>query len=91
MIPIPVGTLVEYKGSLAHGTYVVTGHQGPVADLFSPREHEVMQEQGFSLADAYPDGVAYEIWPEGMPRTFGNRMYMVSRVRRGSLTVKEEK
>jgi len=26
-----------------------------------------------------------------MPRTFGNRMYMVSRVRRGSLTVKEEK
>jgi hypothetical protein len=90
MEPIPVGTLVEYKGSWQQA-YVVTGHQAPVADLFSPREQEIMQEEGLSLADAYPDGVAYEIWPEGMPRKFGNRMYMVSRVRRGSLTVKEEK
>lgn len=75
--PLPVGTVVTYHGSLSDGTerrYVITEHEEPRAGLPGP---EI----------SYPDGVAYVIWPEGMPRKFGNRMYAVYQVRRPSLTV----
>lgn len=80
--PIPIGTVVDYHGSLSTGSdrkYVVTDHDNP-QDLFP-------EDQWKLLAEAYPDGVAYTIWPEGMERRFGNRAYMVFRVRRTSLEV----
>lgn len=79
MKPIPVGTLVDYHGSHKHGRYVVTAHHCP-HDMFPRSEWD-------EVGEYYPDGVAYEIWPEGMERKFGNRDYMVYRVRRSSLTV----
>lgn len=77
--PIPVGTVVDYHGSLAHGRYVVTGHDNP-QNLFP-------YDKWHLLAEAYPDGVAYTIWPEGMEQRWANRAYSAYRVRRGSLEV----
>lgn len=79
MEPIPVGSVVQYRGSHTHGEYVVVAHRDPAGPLFPPLSPEI-------LADAYPDGVAYEIWLRSVLRRFGNRMYMVTRVRRRSLT-----
>jgi hypothetical protein len=84
--PLPVGTLVDYRGSQSHGRYIVTGHQDP-RDLFSVKEMEqITGEYPAGLAEVYPDGIAYTIWREGIEQRFGNRMYMITRVRRGSLT-----
>jgi hypothetical protein len=69
--PIPVGAKVFYHGSHRHGEYIVTAHEAPRPGV---------------PADAYEDGVAYTIWPEGMPQKFGNREHMISQVRRRSLT-----
>jgi hypothetical protein len=74
MDPIPVGTLVDYHGSHQHGRYTVTGHQEPRPGVPDPEVN-------------YPDGVAYVIWPEGLPVKFGNRKRSVAQVRRRSLTV----
>jgi hypothetical protein len=85
--PIPVGTVVTYHGSLScdpDKRYVITAHCNP-QEMF-PEDFWAKYAQ--ELSDAYPDGVAYTIWPEGMPQEFGLREYMVYRVRRGSL--KEE-
>lgn len=79
MKPIPVGTLVDYHHG---GRYTVTAHHCP-HDLFPRNEWD-------EVKDHYPDGVAYEIWPEGMEIKFGNRQYSVYRVRRSSLTVIHE-
>lgn len=79
MEPIPVGAIVDYRGSLRHGRYVVTAHEDPKT-LFPVSQH-------YLIADSYPDGVAYQIWPEGMPQKFGNREHMAYRVRRKSLTL----
>ena len=76
MKPIPVGTLVDYHHG---GRYVVTAHHCP-HDLFPKNEWD-------EVKDHYPDGVAYEIWPEGMVGKFGLRHLSVYRVRRSSLTV----
>lgn len=82
--PYPVGAVVDYHGSHSHGRYVITAHYR-LDDLFRPGELEQMAANGVRLEDAYPDGVAYEIWRQGVLRKFGNRMYSVVRVRRGSL------
>jgi len=87
MEPIPIGTVVDYHGSQAHGRYVVTGHENPPA-LFTSRE--LAELAGTDLTEAYPDGVAYVIWKQGVLRKFGNLMYSISRVRRQSLSVVEE-
>ena len=84
MEPIPVGTDVLYQGSHAHGTYVVVAHHAPDDSRYPYIPPDV-------LADAYPDGVAYEIWLKGVLVKFGNRDYSVHRVRRGSLTPIGEK
>jgi len=80
--PIPVGAVVDYHGSLKHGRYVVTEHHDPAgaANWCPQLPPEV-------LADAYPDGVAYVIWPEDVPVKFGLREHAVYRVRRGSITL----
>jgi hypothetical protein len=83
--PYPVGTIVDYHGSQGHGRYVITAHHR-LDDLFRPGELEQMAANGIRMEDAYPDGVAYEIWREGVLRKFGNRMYSIVRVRRASLT-----
>lgn len=79
MEPIPVGAIVDYHGSQQHGRYKVIGHRDPY-ELFPG-------ESAKTLDEAYPDGVAYEIWVEGVLVKFGNRDYSVHRVRRKSLTV----
>lgn len=76
--PYEIGSVVDYHGSHAHGRYVITSHQDP-QQLFPADKWD-------QLADAYPDGVAYEIWKEGVLRKFGNRVHSVYRVRRDSLT-----
>lgn len=83
--PYPVGSIVDYHGSHSHGRYVITAHHR-LDDLFRASELEQMKAAGIRMEDAYPDGVAYEIWQEGVLRKFGNRMYSVMRVRRSSLT-----
>lgn len=75
--PLPVNTVVTYHGFHSDGSgqhYVITQHEAPRAGVPDPQVN-------------YPDGVAYVIWPEGMLRKFGNRMYAVYQVRRQSLTV----
>jgi len=71
--PIPVGTVVDYRGTHGHGRYVITGHQEPRPGVEDRKVN-------------YPDGVAYEIWPEGMPQKFGNREHVIIQVRRVSVT-----
>lgn len=87
MEPLPIGTIVNYTGSHYHGRYLITGHQDPstVTIVGYKAENDGLLSE--VLAEAYPDGVAYEIWREGIDRSkFGNRMYMVYQVRRGNLT-----
>lgn len=93
MEPIPVGTAVK---RLSDGRrYTVTGHQQASENLFSQRERLLIEADGRTLAEVlaeqYPDGVAYQIFPEGMLQKFGTlRDYTIWRVRRGSVTPVEE-
>ena len=80
--PIPIGTTVDYFGSQANGRYVITGHT-------SPADHPRYAQQAVD-ADAYPDGTAYDLWPEGMPHKFGLRDHAVYFVRRTSFRVVSE-
>ena len=83
MEPVPVETVVLYHEK----PYVITGHQDP-SMLFTEREREIIESAHMTLAEAYPDGVAYAIFPVGMPWKVGNiRNYGIHRVRRGSLQV----
>jgi len=77
--PIPVGTVVNYTGSHTHGRYIVHAHQDP-AEVFPASQLELVK-------DRHPDGVCYVLWPEGLPRKFGYRDRVVSRVKRASLEV----
>ncbi len=88
MKPIAIGTLVDYHGSHKHGRYVVTAHHDP-ATLFTAQEVEWLEKERWpgGLAERHPDGVCYEIWPEGMEQSWRNREHMVYRVKRASLTV----
>jgi len=90
MEPIPIGTVVDYHGSHTHGRYVVTDHYTVTPELFSQSEMRIMEENSVKLDESYPDGVMYVIWRQGVLRKFGNRMYMIARVRRQSLTVTDE-
>jgi hypothetical protein len=73
--PVPVGTVVDYFGSLDHGRYEITGHMEPVNVPNVPEDE---------LPKYFPDGVAYELWPEGVERRFGNRNRAAYNVRRTS-------
>ncbi len=42
------------------------------------------------IALAYPDGVAYNLWPAGVPFRFGLRDRAIYFVRRRSITIVEE-
>ena len=89
MEPIPAGTVVEYD-DMPGRHYIITSHCDPEI-LFTSRERQDMlaitgKTPGELFAVAYPDGVAYAIFPVGMEMRFGNLMYGFTRVRRGSLT-----
>lgn len=80
--PVPVGTIIEYFGSHAHGEYEVTA-------LKDPFTHPFLRDMSSDeLRTAYPDGVAYDIWRVGVSRKFGNRHHSVGFVRRTSFRIK---
>ncbi len=59
--PVPVGTVIDYFGSLTHGRYEITGHATP--DLLGyPVE----------MLDHFPDAPGYTIWKVGAVRKSGN-------------------
>ena len=76
---VPVDAEVEYFGSRKHGRYLVDGHVDPASHPDPP--------QHMSLEEAYPDGVAYTLWPVGVPLKFGNRNQSVVFARRTSFRV----
>lgn len=78
--PVQVGSVVEYFGSGPHGRYRVIGRQKPTAHPYRSLTRE-------EAAEAYPDGVAYDLWPTNLPQKFGLRDQAVTHVRRTSFTV----
>lgn len=73
-LPVPVGAHVKYNCT----EYEVTAHQ-------SPEDHPY---HGNDFRDlAYPDGVAYSLWPVGLAQKFGNRGSSFNFVRRTSFIV----
>lgn len=76
--PVPVGSIVNYFGSCTHGEYTVISHAEP------ENTARVLDED---MPTYFPDGVAYELWPTGVPRRFGNRDKLVRNVRRLSFRV----
>lgn len=81
--PVPLGTEVEYFGSQAHGRYTVE-------QWLNPSNHPDYLKPGFDADEAYPDGVAYCLWPVGVPRKFGNRGQSGLYVKRRSFRVEEQ-
>jgi hypothetical protein len=80
---IPVGSRVRYHGSISrmHGAYLVTGY----SDLSLRKD--LSQEQ---ISEHWPDGVAYDLWPEGVPEKFCNRDRALYYIHRRSFTVLTE-
>lgn len=75
-----VGALVEYHGSdtARHGRYRIEEVNDPI------RLGDVPDEE---FAEAYPEGKAYVLWPEGVPRKFGLRHLSMVNVRPASITL----
>lgn len=85
-VPLPLETLVEYHGSLTgmHGRYRVSRYETPVdANDYSPLPPD-------RVAEYYSDGVAYALWPDGLPWRWGERDRELNNVRRSSITVIDE-
>lgn len=81
--PVPLGVLVEYNRGRV---YEVVGHQLPE----SHPSLGFLQALGAEMDETYPDGVAYSLWPVGVPKKFGNRNASYHYVRRTSFTVVKE-
>lgn len=81
--PVPIGTVVEYGGSLddRHGRLVVAAHEDPADHPY----REVMDSK--TLRDEYVDGVAYVLYPVGVERSEENCRKGISFVRRTSFRV----
>jgi hypothetical protein len=77
--PVPMGVRVMYMDRV----YVVVEHD-------DPQQHPAPPSGDYDLTEVYPDGVAYTLWPEDVPRKFGNRGQSVLWVRRTSFTVIED-
>lgn len=84
--PVPIGTVVEYGGTLdhRHGKRVITAHEDP---LDHPYRAVIGEEE---LLVAYTDGVAYVLHPVGMERSPENAREGISFVRRTSFRVVKE-
>lgn len=78
-LPFAVGDLVEYQGSgaAASGRYRIT-------DIHVPRQMPGVSDA--ELAEAYPEGKAYALWPEGVLVKFGLLHLSVVNVRPASIT-----
>lgn len=76
MEPYGIGIKVRYHGSHAdrHGVYEIVGH----------RDNRL----GVPVSEIpeYTDGVAYDLWPVGVPHKFGNYDRALYFARRDSLT-----
>lgn len=70
MRPYKVGTQVQYHGSQT--------------DMHG--KYIVLAHQFVPTSEYYPDGVAYELWPAGLPVKFGLRHNALYRVRRESIS-----
>lgn len=78
--PVPLGMEVYYFGSQRHGLYEVACH-------LAPEDHPDVSNARGALYESYPDGVAYELWPVGLPKKLGNRHLGVYFARRTSFRV----
>jgi hypothetical protein len=74
---LPLGTLVEYTGSHRNGRYVIRAYSDLSERKDLPPE---------AVAEGYPDGIAYDLWPPGVPVKFGNRDQAVYFVRPANVT-----
>lgn len=85
MEPYPVGTHVKYHGSKEdyHGiVYEITGHH----DIRLTRP-DVLEHYGEEfVAEKYPDGCAYSLWPAGVSKKMDDRHLSLKSVRRSSIT-----
>lgn len=81
--PVPMGTLVEYFGSQGRGRY-------KIVEVHDPGDHPYRMYHDGDTDAYYPDGVAYDIWPVGVPHKFGNRDQGVYFVRRSSFRIYEK-
>lgn len=94
MEPVAVGTRVLYHGSNddMHGVYtVLSSHDMEYVKQIRP---DIVSRKGDEtdayLAEKYPDGVSYDLWPEGIPFKFGLRYMALYGARRTSFTVEPE-
>lgn len=81
--PVPLGAIVDYFGSQTHGRY-------EIVDVHDPGNHPYRAYKGSEHVPFYPDGVAYDLWPVGVERRFGNRDRAVYYVRRTSFRIHQE-
>jgi hypothetical protein len=78
---LPVGTRVRYHGGAgAAGEYIIQGYDDPA-------QHRPRRLRADLIAEAYPGGIAYQLWPPGVPVKFANRNQAVYFVRRASFDV----
>lgn len=91
MEPYPIGTRVEYHGSLKHkhGVYEITEHWG-LDQLKHMRPDIRGHYTDEQIAAKYPDYTAYVMWEVGAVRKFGNRDKQLHAVRRESITPVED-
>lgn len=90
LAPIPVGTMVNYHGSISdyHGVYEVTEHH-TMTELKTIRPDIVYRkgnEVDSYLAEKFADGVSYDLWPVGVSKKYDNRKYALYGARRESIT-----
>lgn len=89
--PIPVGTIVNYHGSIGsyHGVYEVTEHH-TMTELKTIRPdiaYRKGNEVDSYLAEKFTDGVSYDLWPVGVEKKYGNRGQALYGARRGSISL----
>jgi hypothetical protein len=67
---------------------------GTIVNYFGRLRHGVYEIIAYTEARNFPercpDGVAYDLWPVGVPRKFGNRGRAVYNVRRTSFAIVRE-
>lgn len=85
--PVPIGSVVRYETDQRPYVYwTIQDHMDPAKHPKPPPPELTM-----TLEVAYPDGVAYYLWPVGVKLKFGNRDAAVGWVRRERFTVVQRK
>lgn len=78
--PVPVGSTVYYFGSRTPGLYRVVGH-------LDPENYPGKFPSELPKDEVYPDGTAYDLYPYGVARKFGNDHLSVIWARRRSFRI----